>query len=147
MTQARVLALPAALWLAACSFTVKNDLVASHPDDVEAFALKAAETFYRRDSDALAAMAGENPTFKASEVDLMCEFLNDSADLSRITAIDRATETVNGKTSYVTIYAIPRDKGREVVETVIRKAEDGTCCVVYGSRFDVQLGEEYEMGS
>ena len=133
------------VWLAACTFTFTNDLVTSHPDEVEAFANETVQNFYMNETEALIEAFAEDVDVSEVQMEAVYDFVHSSAEPERKKVIDRSTKTINGVKYFTSVYGIPRINGREDVTLVIVLKEDEMCCDINSLNFNARIGDAFLM--
>ena len=130
-----------------CKFTVSNNLVKKHPDDVEAFAEKARDAFYTHDTDFIIdnAQAGISG-FTQPNIAAIQELISDSSEQERSIVGQRGTQTENTTKYYVSIFYTPRSVGREDLKVTLTKPDD-KCCKIAGMNLQVRIGENFVMAT
>ena len=136
----------AAFFVSACTFTVNNDLVKSHPEEVEAYIQSVFEAFYREDTRFILSQAKSDMGFTEDALLGLYEVSHETAEPRRSEIVDRGFSQRNKTKFYVTLYHIPRERGRETLKiTVTPKGEE--CCELYGLYLNMQLGPDFIMDS
>jgi len=142
----KLLGIAALAFSSACSVSFNNDLVTSHPDEIEAFNENMLGQFYAKNTDKILANAVDDMGFNADTIGAIYEFISESAKPDMAIAANRSFSQKNSQKFYVTVFHIPREKGREVV-TITTSLKEGVCCELYGLHLNMQIGERYVMGA
>ncbi len=134
----------AAFLFSACTFTVNNDLVKSHPEEVEAYIQNIFEAFYDENTDYILAQASDGVNFTEDAMIGLYEVSHETAQPDYAEIVDRGFTQQNATKYYVSLFHIPRERGRETLKLTVTPDGDD-CCELYGLYLNMQLGPDFIM--
>lgn len=134
----------AAFFISACTFTVNNDLVKSHPENVEAYIQTVFDAFYEENTRFIMIEAKSDMGFTEDALIGMFEVSHETAKPSLSEIADRGFSQRNKTKYYVSLYHIPRERGRETLRITVTPNGD-ECCELYGLHLNMQLGPDFIM--